>query len=253
MLTVALFILFALIEVSGREHATSDGLTAGRMITNFGLTAMTGGLSLLVPLSSVGSAMIAEEQGIGLFNVVTLPWWLILPAALLSRTFFNYWLHRAFHAVPLLWRLHRIHHSDTHVDLTLSLRQHPFDLFPRLLVFIGGTFLLGLPVWAVAIVDLSLTAANYWEHIDRRMSPQTARVLGAFLVTPEIHRIHHSASQPQTDSNFGGGLIIWDRLFGTYLDPETCSVHRIGLGETDDMMAKSLWQQLLLPFKSLKP
>lgn len=249
---VGLFLLFMLVELAlpgnsagGNKEATGPG----RMVTNFGMALLAALMGFAIPFSSIIAAEWAMAKGIGLFNLVTAPWWVVLVAALLSRTFLNYWMHRAFHAVPWLWRLHRIHHSDRHVDLSLGLRQHPLDYPPRLLIFAAGTILFGLPVWAVVIADLFLIAANYWEHIDARMPVRLARWLGYVFATPEIHRLHHSAHQPQTDSNFSGGLIVWDRLFGTFRDPETERVERIGLGEGYDSEAGNMVSQLLLPFR----
>ena len=249
---VGLFLLFMLLELAMPGHgrgARADSSTTGRFMTNFGMALLAALVGFLIPFSSIIAAEWAAAEGIGLFNSLAAPWWAVLAAALLSRTFINYWMHRAFHAVPWLWRLHRIHHSDRHVDLSLGLRQHPLDYPPRLIVFASGTVLFGLPVWAVVIADLFLVAANYWEHIDARMPRRLARWLGYVFATPEIHRIHHSASQPQTDSNFSGGLIVWDRLFGTYRDPEFEQIERIGLGEAYDPGADDILSQLALPFR----
>lgn len=247
VIIAGLFCCFAAIELLLAERGDRGGTTRGRMITNFGLPVLTAAFALILPLSSVGTAVFAERHAIGLFNMIAAPWWLILSAALLSRTFANYWLHRAYHAWPLLWRLHRVHHSDTHFDVTLGLREHPFSIVPSIIVFVAGTLLLGLPVWAVAIVDTVLIAANYWEHIDVRLPPRVVRMLGLIFVTPDMHRVHHSAWQPQTDSNFGACLNLWDRLFETYRAPQDNRVDRIGLGDADDVAAQHLASQLLLP------
>jgi len=160
-----------------------------------------------------------------------------------------YWLHRAFHKIPLLWRIHRVHHSDPYFDISLGVRQHPFILLASLPVYILGVVALGLPVWAAIFVDILMIAAAFWEHVDAPLPKRLARVLGLFFVTPGIHHIHHSSWRRQTDSNFGTGLIIWDRLFGTYLNPEQETIERIGLGDANDLVADSLWKQLCLPFK----
>lgn len=248
LFVVATFVCLTLIELTGTSFGHGTDVSFGRLATNFGMSAMTAGLSLLVPLSSVASAIAAEQTGFGLFQVLHVSWWVVLIAALLTRTFANYWLHRAFHSVPLLWRLHQVHHSDTHFDVTLALRTHPLDYVIRIAVFASLTYLLGLPVWAVVIVDLFLGAANFWEHVDAKLPDGVDRVLGAMLATPNIHQIHHSAWQPQTDSNYGAGLIIWDRLFGTFRAPQENAVARIGLGDEHDAQAQNIWQQLALPF-----
>lgn len=247
LVVVGMFVAFMLLELAGKSFGPQPNVAAGRLVTNFGLSALTAFFALLIPLSSVAAALAVDDAGFGLFNAVDAAWWVIFATAILSRTFANYWLHRAFHAVPLLWRLHRIHHSDTHFDLTLALRSHPLDYVLRISLFAGLTFALGLPVWAVIIGDLFLIATNFWEHVDGRLSPKLDRILGTVLATPNIHRLHHSACEKQTNSNYGGGVIIWDRLFGTYRCPRSESAERIGLGDTDDAMAQNLWRQLLLP------
>ncbi|MCP5395617.1 MAG: sterol desaturase family protein [Sphingomonadaceae bacterium] len=249
---VGLFLTFMLLELAlPGNQAPRGGSNGSRLVTNFGMAALTAFLGLAIPFSSVIAAQMAQDAGFGLFNAVSAPWVAVMVVAVLSRSFLNYWVHRAFHAVPLLWRLHRIHHCDTHVDLSLSLRQHPLDYPPRLLAFAAGTALLGLPVWAVLIADLMLVATNYWEHVDGRMPKRLERALGLVFVTPEAHRLHHSTFQPQTDSNFGGGLIVWDRLFGTHRDPQAEDARQIGLEEVDPDTAAHIGRQLALPFVKL--
>lgn len=250
---IGLFVAFIALEMLGNGFGKEADVSFSRMVTNFGLGALTAGLSLLIPLSTIAAAVVADKSDFGLFNLVDAPWWIVFLAAVLSRTFANYWLHRAFHAVPWLWRIHRVHHSDTHFDLTLALRTHPFDYLLRIALFVGLTFALGLPVWAVVIGDLILTAANYWEHVDARLNDRIDRLLGGVLVTPNIHRVHHSAWREQTDSNFGGGLVIWDRLFGTFRSPQIESVERLGLGDVEDARAQNVWKQLALPFMRAEP
>lgn len=177
----------------------------------------------------------------------------MLGATILARSFSQYWLHRASHAIPILWRLHRIHHSDTHFDASLALRRHPLELIPALAIHLGVTIALGLPVWAVVIVDTLLVAANFWEHLALRIPPAMQRILGIVFVTPRAHRIHHSALREQTDSNFGSALIVWDRLFGSYRNPARDDVRRIGLGPHDDLSAASLTAQLVQPFRPTEP
>ena len=247
-IVVCLFVFFAAVELFGRGFGSPPNTSLGRMSTNFGLVVISAVVALVVPLSSMAGALLASANGWGLFNVWLAPWWIVIVVALVARTLAGYWIHRAMHAVPWLWRIHRVHHSDTHFDLTLSLRSHPFDALLRMMVFAGVSLALGLPIWAVLLVEVALTAANFWEHVDATLPPMMQRALGTVLVTPAAHRLHHSAWQPQTDSNFGAGLIVWDRLFGTYRSPQAEQAERIGLGDAHDHAASNLWQQLLLPF-----
>ncbi|MHA6332473.1 sterol desaturase family protein [Qipengyuania sp. CAU 1752] len=250
LLIVACFLVAMLLEAILKGHDQEYPAGNGRLVANFGLIACTALFGLVIPFSSIIAAAWAMDAGYGLFNLVSFPWWAVFAAAVLVRTLTQYWYHRASHAWPLLWRIHRVHHSDTHVDLSLALREHPLDLVPRLAVFAGVTVLFGFPVWAVAIVDMLLVAAHYWQHIDGQMHPRLAKALGRFLATPEIHRIHHSAQHRQTNSNYGNLLIIWDRLFGSFVEPAEGEPRRIGLGELDDRLAGNLLAQLMLPLRN---
>ncbi|WP_430427186.1 sterol desaturase family protein [Parasphingorhabdus sp.] len=246
---VVLFMLFAILELRSRGFGMPTSLTGGRMSVNFGTAILTAAAELLIPFGTLSAALFASQNDVGLFNIVAAPVGLILVTALLGRTLIVYGLHRAFHKIPLLWRFHRIHHSDPYFDISLGVRQHPLILLVSLPVYIFGVIALGLPVWAVILVDILMLAAAFWEHVDAPLPQRLARALGFVLITPNSHHIHHSSRQRQTDSNFGSGLVIWDRLFGTYLEPEQETVERIGLGDADDLIADSLWKQLYLPFK----
>jgi sterol desaturase/sphingolipid hydroxylase (fatty acid hydroxylase superfamily) len=242
---VALLLELAL---KGFGHAPPDN--GRRFLVNFGLIACSALLGLIVPFSNIIAATWAQDIGFGLLNMVSMPWWAVLAPTLIIRTLTQYWYHRASHRWSLLWRLHRIHHSDTHIDLSLALREHPLDLIPSLLVHGASTIIFGLPVWAVALVDLLLILGHYWQHIDGKMHPRLAKALGGIFATPEIHRIHHSAWERQTNSNYGNLLIIWDRIFGSFVEPAEGEPHRIGLGDLDDRMAGSLLAQLMLPLRN---
>ena len=249
LVIVVLFAAFAALEFASRGFpGQRDGGTR-RVVVNFGLALLSAATELAVPVGTLAVAAFADEQGIGLFNVVAAPGLLVLAATFVARTFVAYWLHRAMHAVPWLWRIHRVHHSDRDFDVTLGLRQHPLA-GPVSLPFHAATgLLLGLPAWAVVIVDTALLAAAYWEHTDAPLSPRWSRIFSGTVMTPNAHRVHHSAWQPQTDRNFGPALLVWDRLFGTFADPAKSGVERIGLGDEHDQWADSLWQQLVLPFR----
>ena len=122
------------------------------------------------------------------------------------------------------------------------------EMVPGLAVYASGTILLGLPVWAVALVEGLLIVANYSDHLDIRLPPRAGRWISRVFVTPDIHRVHHSAARAQADSNYGSILILWDRLFGSYRRPEAETITRYGLDEVGTERANSLWSQLALPF-----
>jgi sterol desaturase/sphingolipid hydroxylase (fatty acid hydroxylase superfamily) len=243
-------ILFALLAML--ELATGGGAThpspLKRIGTNVGLYAASALVTFAVPLTIAGAAAWAGHEGFGLFNMVSAPAPAVLAIAIAARSFAAYWLHRASHHVPLLWRLHRIHHGDRQVDVSLGLRHHPLELVPAILLYSGVAALLGLPVWAAVLTEVLMIAATYWEHLAIRLPAPARARLEPWIVLPETHLLHHSADRRQTDSNYSTLTIIWDRLFGTYR-PSSEAVERIGLGDADDRVADDLWQQLILPMR----
>jgi sterol desaturase/sphingolipid hydroxylase (fatty acid hydroxylase superfamily) len=245
---IALFVLFAGLEAAFGEGGEPASAAGGRMIVNFSLPVTAALVALIVPFGVTTAAVIAERAHWGLFNQLAAPPLIIFIAALLSRTGLGYLVHRLSHSVPLLWRLHKVHHSDPHVDVSLALRHHPLELLPGLAGYALGTLLLGLPVWSVALVEALLIAAGYSDHLDVRLPPRSARLLRAIFVTPDVHHLHHSAARAQTDSNYGSLLILWDRLFGSYRPPDRETVSRYGLDDVDAVAANSLAAQLALPF-----
>jgi sterol desaturase/sphingolipid hydroxylase (fatty acid hydroxylase superfamily) len=247
-ISVLLFLLLAVIELAlGRDSLQSS--PASRFVTNFGLYFTGVAIGLAVPLTIAGAAAWADDNDFGVFQSLEAPGWIVVAVALLLRTFAGYWLHRAFHRVPLLWRFHRVHHSDVAVDVSLGLRHHPLELVPAILVFAGLAALLGLQPWQALLVELVMAAAAYWEHLAIRLPGRVRARLEKWMVIPETHRLHHSAHRPQTDSNFSSLTIIWDRMFGTFR-PSSEPIKRIGLGEADDRIANHLGHQLLVPFRS---
>lgn len=245
---VAFFIAFAALEAAFSPGRDPGSAAHGRLIVNFSLPIASALVALVVPFGVTSSAILAEQRQWGLFHQIAAPPLIVLAATILSRTGLGYLVHRLSHGLPWLWRLHKVHHSDPHVDISLSLRHHPLELLPGLLAFSAGTFLLGLPLWSVALVEAVLIAAGYSDHLDVQLPPRAARLLRLLFVTPEVHHLHHSAAPAQADSNYGSLLICWDRLFGTYCEPDTEIVPSYGLDEVDAGRAHNLWAQLALPF-----
>lgn len=250
---VGFFLLFAAVEAAFGQGRDPGSAARGRIVVNFSLPIVSALIALVIPFGVTTSAAIAGREHWGLFNQIEAPALVVLLAALVARTGLGYLVHRLSHAVPLLWRLHKIHHSDPHVDISLSLRHHPLELLPGLVAYAAGTIVLGLPIWSVALVEALLIAASYSDHLDIRLPPRAARLLAALFVTPDVHRLHHSAERAQADSNYGSLLIAWDRLFGTFRPPEHEPVVRYGLADVDPAAANSLWAQLALPFARAAP
>ena len=168
------------------------------------------------PVLAVGFATLAGERGWGLFNLLDAPFWLAFALSLLALDLAIYLQHAVFHAVPLLWRLHRMHHADPECDVTTGLRFHPVEILLSMGFKLAVVALLGPPAAAVLAFELLLNASSLFNHGNVRMAPGLDRALRWIVVTPDMHRVHHSVLRDETDSNFGFSLSCWDRLLGTY-------------------------------------
>jgi sterol desaturase/sphingolipid hydroxylase (fatty acid hydroxylase superfamily) len=171
---------------------------------------------LVAPAGAVGVALWAEGTGFGLLPMLGAPGWLAVPLAMLLLDLAIYAQHRLFHHVPLLWRLHRMHHADPELDATTGLRFHPGEILLSLAIKAGVVLALGAPAVAVLAFEVLLNATALFNHADLRIPPRIERWLRLVVVTPAMHRTHHSEVREETDSCFGFCLPWWDRLFGTY-------------------------------------
>ena len=188
-----------------------------RWYANLGLAALNTALVwLLVPLVPVALAVIAESRGWGLLNLVELPFWLEVALAVVVLDFAIYLQHVVFHAVPALWRLHRMHHADLDFDVTTGARFHPVEILVSVAIKLAAVALIGAPAAAVLIFEILLNTTSMFNHGNLRMPAWLDRMLRWIVVTPDMHRVHHSDIPAETDSNFGFNLPWWDRLFGTY-------------------------------------
>ena len=224
----------------------------GRLVANFGLGLLNAGLFAALPLSSVLAAAWAARHGIGLFNLLAIPSAVAFAATIVLRSLLAYGLHVAAHRVPVLWRMHRVHHADTAVDLSTGFRHHPLEL-----CFVAGchgAFAAGLGLSPPALIayEASAVALTLWTHANLRLPRPLERALVLLIVTPAMHHVHHSSRRAQTDSNYGELLSLWDRLFGTLrrLDQAGLAAMPIGLGPVHDRDAAQLLHQLALPFRS---
>ncbi|MDH3702342.1 MAG: sterol desaturase family protein [Alphaproteobacteria bacterium] len=171
---------------------------------------------LAFPFIAVGLALLAGERGWGLLNQVETPGWLAFLVSLLVFDLAIYLQHVMFHAVPALWRLHRMHHADIEFDVTTGLRFHPVEILLSMVVKFAVVMALGPPALAVLIFELLLTSTAMFNHSNVRMPAGLDRVLRRIVVTPDMHRVHHSIDSNEMNSNFGFNLPWWDRLLGTY-------------------------------------
>lgn len=175
-------------------------------------------LRLLFPMAAVGVAVTAQENSWGLFNLVEAPAWLSIVASVVIMDFIIYLQHVMVHAVPVLWRLHRVHHADLDYDVTTGSRFHPIEIILSMLIKFAVIVLLGPPVVAVIIFEIVLNAMAMFNHGNIGLPKSVDTLMRLFIVTPDMHRVHHSIEDDETNSNFGFNLSWWDRLFGTYRD-----------------------------------
>jgi sterol desaturase/sphingolipid hydroxylase (fatty acid hydroxylase superfamily) len=175
-------------------------------------------LRLLFPAAAVGVAVLAIDRGWGLFNLYEVPYWLAVVVCVIALDFIVYLQHVMVHAVPVLWRLHRVHHADPDYDVTTGARFHPIEIILSMLIKFATIILLGPPVVAVVIFEVLLNATAMFNHGNVRIPTAIDRVLRWLVVTPDMHRVHHSIEDDEANSNFGFNLPWWDRLFGTYRD-----------------------------------
>jgi sterol desaturase/sphingolipid hydroxylase (fatty acid hydroxylase superfamily) len=206
-------------------------------------------LATLTPLSAVLAAQWALSNGVGLLNLVAGPWWFTLAATFAIRSLAGYGFHVLLHKTPLLWRIHRIHHADTHLDVTTTIRTHPFEFALQFLVMVPLALACGLDPWALAAYELLEAFVNLAAHANLRLPHRLDRTLRWVVVTPNMHCLHHSAYRPETDSNYGQLLSVWDRLFGTYSAAPRGGYDAmlIGLQEPRDDRASDFWWQLRWP------
>lgn len=185
---------------------------------------------LLVPTAVVGVAVMASAHGWGLFNLAGLPGWLAGLAGFLILDFVIYTQHYVFHHVPWLWRLHRVHHADLDVDVTTGVRFHPIEILISLLIKIVTVLAFGIPAVAVLVFEIVLNATSVFNHANVAMPAWLDRRMRLVVVTPDMHRVHHSIDRAETDSNFGFNLPWWDRLFGTYRAQPAAGHQRMTIG-----------------------
>lgn len=222
---------------------------------NLGLVLIDSAVLMLLPLAALGTALWAEALGFGLFQYMALPAWLEVAAAWLLLDLAIYWQHRAMHVVPLLWRLHRVHHCDIEFDTSTAVRFHPLEILLSMLWKMLVVLLLGAPWLAVLLLELTLSSFALWSHANLRYPVWLEQRLRRLVITPELHRVHHSVHPAETNSNYGSALVLWDQLFRS-LRQQPRDGHeamRIGLSEWRSEAEQTLPRLLLLPFKSQKP
>lgn len=229
-----------------------------RWLTNMSIVAVGSLLvrlmsALAVPLVAVAAAIFAEQNGLGLLNLVAWPAWLEIVIALLVLDLAIWFQHLVSHKVPILWRLHRMHHADVDFDVSTALRFHPIEIGLSMLWKIVCVLSLGASPLAVILFEVILNGCAMFNHANLKLPLAVDRFLRLFLVTPDMHRVHHSVLHREHDSNYGFNLSIWDRIFDTYVpQPRDGHEHmRIGLPEYQSDDPTRLWWSLYLPWLPL--
>ena len=210
---------------------------------------------LLLPAGALGVAIWADLAGFGLLNWFGIEGWVAVCVAILLLDLLIYAQHRVFHAVPWLWRLHRVHHADQEIDVSTGLRFHPIEILLSMLIKMAAVALLGAPVLAVLLFEMLLNGMAMFNHSNVRLPLGFDAALRRLVVTPDMHRVHHSVLPRETNSNFGFNLSIWDRLFHSYVaQPEHGhDGMRVGLSEFQSGRADSLKGLLIMPFLDSPP
>jgi sterol desaturase/sphingolipid hydroxylase (fatty acid hydroxylase superfamily) len=249
---VGVLVLLALAEWLKPRRALRLGRTP-RWGPHLALSLLnTAAVRLLLPATAVGFALFVTDHHWGALNYYTLPAWLALLFGVLVLDLAIYLQHVMFHAVPALWRLHRVHHADLDFDVTTGVRFHPLEIVLSMLIKFGVIAALGVPALAVLIFEVLLNATSMFSHSNIRLPPALDRRLRWLLVTPDMHRVHHSVARHETNSNFGFNLPWWDRLFGSYrAQPKDGHEHMtIGLADWREApQVAPLSAIILLPFR----
>ncbi|MEO1140455.1 MAG: sterol desaturase family protein [Pseudomonadota bacterium] len=249
---IGLFALLALIETLAPRRERRQPRST-RWTTNWAIiiidTLTLRALALALPLLAVGAAIDAQSQGWGLMNVWDTPLWISVIATILIFDFAIWAQHLVTHKIPVLWRFHRVHHADVDIDVTTAIRFHPVEIALSMLLKIGLVYLLGPPALGIVLFEIILNGTAMFNHANIKLPLWLDAAMRKILVTPDMHRVHHSDKRHEHDSNYGFALSIWDQMFGTYIaQPEKGHDDMtVGLQWQDDRPSRLGWS-LGLPF-----
>src|SRR4029077_4997260 len=254
----AVFLLMAAIELLRPKRRLSVS-KARRWLTNLGIAGVDTVVlrlmaALAVPAAAVAAAFFAKERGLGLLNQVDLPYWLKLAITLLVLDLAIWFQHLVSHKVPIFWRLHQVHHADRDIDVTTAIRFHPVEIALSMLWKIVLVIPLGASPFAVFLFEVILNACAMFNHANIALPAGLDGTLRLLIVTPDMHRVHHSVLRDEHDRNYGFNLSVWDRLFGTYVAQPKAGHQGMTIGlppyqsEAPTELGWSLW----LPFRSQK-
>ena len=247
---IVLLLVIAGIELWFGDEAERDSARR-RWPANAALVAISAGMAAAVPVSGIAAAHWSQEAGYGALSLVDLPYAVVFVASFLMLSLRDYAIHLACHKIPVLWRFHKIHHSDRALDITTTFRVHPV-MYAAIAIFHAMTIVvLGLDAMAVTIYAFVVLVIDLAHHSRMRVPARIDRSLRSYIITPALHHIHHSDYHPETDSNYGHDLALWDRLFGTYLaEPKRpAAAFRYGLKQFPEERADDLHALLAAPFR----
>jgi len=223
-----------------------------RWPSNLGIVVLnTALLRILLPATAVSLALLDTHRAWGLLNNLPLPSWTTVVASVILLDLAIYLQHVMFHAVPALWRVHRMHHTDLNFDVTTGARFHPIEIILSMLIKFGVVAALGAPAAGVLVFEVILNATSMFNHGNVRLPVGFDRWLRWFVVTPDMHRVHHSIVIAETNSNFGFNLPWWDRLLGSYRDQPMAGHDGMTIGIEQFRAPRELWldRMLLQPFR----
>jgi len=247
-----IFVFMALLEaISPRRYLRQSKST--RWLNNLTLTFLNSILlRVVLPVTALEVAFYCRKQGLGIFNMIDISDVIAGVVSVGALDLTIYAQHVLFHKASVFWRLHRMHHTDLDIDVTTGARFHPIEIFISMCIKMAAIIILGSPVWSVIVFEVLLNATSMFNHSNVLLNQKLDRVLRLFMVTPDMHRVHHSVIIRETDSNFGFNLPWWDRLFGTYR-PQPAAGHdnmTIGLANYRDKKWLTLPWMLAVPFSN---
>jgi sterol desaturase/sphingolipid hydroxylase (fatty acid hydroxylase superfamily) len=249
----AVLLLLAAWEVLFQRKKTVDAKPK-RWMNNLGLVVLdTLILQAGIVMLPVSFAAFAQSRGLGIFNHLDIPAWAAWIATLVIFDFIIYIQHLLFHFAPTLWRLHQVHHSDLDIDVTTAVRFHPFEIILSLFIKLTTVAAFGFPPGAVLLFEVLLNAVSLFNHANIYIPILIDKIIRLLIVTPDMHRVHHSVIMDESNTNFGFNLSVWDRIFGTYHAQPGAGHEGMVIGLAYAKKPKSLIQLLVMPFQKQNP
>ena len=221
-----------------------------RWFTNFAIVVIDSVVvRLIFPAAAVGVALWAQANGYGLFNATSVAVWIAGLVSIISLDFAVWFSHLLSHKVPIFWRFHRMHHSDRDIDVSTAIRFHPVEIVLSMIYKVAWVVALGAPAWSVILFEIILNGVAMFNHSNLKLPLVLDRITRLIIVTPDMHRVHHSTIRRETDSNYGFNFPFWDKMFGTYIaQPEKGhDGMQIGIAEWQDEKPTQLGWTLSVP------